>query len=739
MGLLVEGLPLTWSASEPFRARVKADGISQFLAIYHSCKDMRTPALKWGDEVEYILVRSDPSSRHSALVTSAPALLSELQREENSQPAGSSVPVLWRPEYATWMIEGTPGVPYRCYAADLVNVEKNMVMRRAAVQALLAPGESALTLTTFPMMGMPGYTFPETKAGGPIARSLFTSDEVINPHPRFGTLTRNIRARRKRKVDVRVPVFVDEKTPQKLPLLTGGDRQIKELTGSAVDIDTKEAIETGDAAFVTLEEAKHMTTGRDIVMDSSAFGMGCCCLQVTLQANDMSEGRYLYDQLAVMAPIMLALTAATPALRGVLADTDVRWNVIGASMDDRTEEEVCSGAVPKSRYSSIDCYISERPSAKAATYNDLPVPIDTGTYQRLVEGGVDHLLAQHVAHLYIREPLCIYKDLMEQDNETSADHFENIQSTNWNTVRFKPPPPGSDIGWRTEFRSMEVALTDFENAAFCVFTVLLSRVILAFDLNLYIPMSLVDENMETAHARGAVDKNSFFFRKNILSSCSGSGFVCDCGHIHHSSIVGSEAKVVDINKLCPDSSDSDDSEADSFDRLSLAEIFNGKSLCVDGVPTGFAFPGLIPLVRGYVAALNIDCETRSRLDTYLDFMSERASGKLCTTASFLRDFIRRHADYKNDSMVSDTICYDLIDFCTRITNGEARADELLGRFDAERFGNVDSSEAMMERMHRELKGAEGGMLQGSSLPKGALHETLQKLATDAMVAPCGGC
>ena len=26
--------------------------------------------------------------------------------------------------------------------------------------------------------------------------------------------------------------------------------------------------------------------------------------------------------------------------------------------------------------------------------------------------------------------------------------IKNIQSTNWQTVRFKPPPPGSPIGWR---------------------------------------------------------------------------------------------------------------------------------------------------------------------------------------------------------------------------------------------------------------------------------------------------
>lgn len=96
----------------------------------------------------------------------------------------------------------------------------------------------------------------------------------------------------------------------------------------------------------------------------------------------------------------------------------------------------------------------------------------------------------------------IYADKIELDNETHSDHFENIQSTNWQTVRFKPPPPGSPIGWRVgmlffiffiiflyiifmfvfinenaEFRPMEVQLSDFENAAFVTFAALLTRVV----------------------------------------------------------------------------------------------------------------------------------------------------------------------------------------------------------------------------------------------------------------------
>lgn len=107
-----------------------------------------------------------------------------------------------------------------------------------------------------------------------------------------------------------------------------------------------------------LRIAEKTTVDKQIVMDSSAFGMGICCFQVTLQGRDMDESRHLYDQLAVFAPLMLALTAATPAVRGMLVDTDVRWDIISAAMDDRTPSESSTKTVPKSRYSSIDCFLS---------------------------------------------------------------------------------------------------------------------------------------------------------------------------------------------------------------------------------------------------------------------------------------------------------------------------------------------------------------------------------------------
>lgn len=79
-------------------------------------------------------------------------------------------------------------------------------------------------------------------------------------------------------------------------------------------------------------------------------------------------------------------------------------------------------------------------------------PINKKVYDRLIEGGVDQILATHIAHLFIRDPLVVYDGLVplsphsshqsgsiELDDTTRTDHFENIQSTNWQTVPLTHP------------------------------------------------------------------------------------------------------------------------------------------------------------------------------------------------------------------------------------------------------------------------------------------------------------
>ena len=392
------------------------------------------------------------------------------------------------------------------------------------------------------------------------------------------------------------------------------------------DINTKDPEIVSEA-----QKEKH------IYMDAMAFGMGSCCVQSTYQCCNITEARLIYDKFVVLAPIFLALTAACPIFRGMLADTDVRWNVISASVDDRKREEL--SWQKKSRYASVSRFIS--PSEPFdEKYNDLNVPLNQAVFERLTkEAKMDELLAKHFAHLWTRDPLVVYSNRIQIDDEKFSDHFENIQSTNWQTVRFKPPPPGSEIGWRVEFRSMELQLTDFENAAFVILITLLVRVLALFDLNLYIPLSLVDENMQRAHQRDALNKQKFHWRKNSLP---------------------------DTFNDTVDGEDGGKGGEDETIQLSIHQIING---CEN-------FPGLLPLVENYLDTVCVDDDTRKSLQPYFELISKRASGELLTSASYIRKFVTTHPNYKRDSIVDQTINYDLITHLHSISTGKLRPSQL---------------------------------------------------------------
>ena len=216
-----------------------------------------------------------------------------------------------------------------------------------------------------------------------------------------------------------------------------------------------------------------------IYMDAMGFGMGNSCLQMTFQGQNINEARYLYDQLTPLTPVMLALSAAAPIYRGYLSDIDCRWQVISASVDDRKPGEKHNNLpIRKSRYDSIDFYLHE----SSQKHNDINIAFNQEVHETLIKSGIDEILAKHISHLWIRDPISQFKDRVVFDDSETSEHFENLQSTNWQTMRFKPPPPDSNIGWRVEFRPTEIQISDFENAAIVCFLVLTTRAILAYNL-----------------------------------------------------------------------------------------------------------------------------------------------------------------------------------------------------------------------------------------------------------------
>lgn len=81
-------------------------------------------------------------------------------------------------------------------------------------------------------------------------------------------------------------------------------------------------------------------------------------------------------------------------------------------------------------------------------YNDVEAPYDQAIFDRLqqhgtlfdsttadvnarrpdkrrcVGAGIDSILAKHISHLFIRDPIVIFSETIDQDDENSNDHFE---------------------------------------------------------------------------------------------------------------------------------------------------------------------------------------------------------------------------------------------------------------------------------------------------------------------------
>ncbi|KAK4645458.1 glutamate--cysteine ligase [Podospora bellae-mahoneyi] len=661
MGLLALGTALDWPEAKTKAHHVRAWGIKQLLEIWNKAKVKERDAMLWGDEVEYLVVtysKDDPKvllSLRQADILAALAGDKDLAKEVTppaspggTKPKDKYPSPVFHPEFGRFMLEATPGKPWGIDFKELLHVEPDMKLRRAIAKDHMLPNEYPITLTTFPRIGSPGvFTEPHYPVSGPKLRSQFVPDEIANPHIRFPTLAANIRSRRGRKVQVNVPVFRDENTPWPW----------KDPT---VNYDLHNWPEDDDVRNGAAPD-------NFIHMDAMAFGMGSCCLQITFQAKNITEGRKMYDQLSPLGPILLALTAATPIYKGFLADTDVRWNQISKAVDDRTAEELGEKPlqndrwrIPKSRYASNSTYISEDPRLREE-YLDPNLVIDPEIKQQLLDGGMDDRLATHFAHLFIRDPIVIFNEDLEVLDLSKTDHFENIQSTNWQHMRFKPPPADNNIGWRVEFRPMEIQITDFENAAFSVFMVLITRVILSFDLNFYIPITKVDENMETAHKRDAVLQEKFWFRRNLFSSRpsrgSGSGT-----NTPRSGGGGSRANSRPPSPVGP--------VEDEYKLMTVNEVINGDE---EG-----EFPGLIPLVESYLDSVNVDVATRCQLARYLDLIRKRASGELWTAARWIREFVKGHEGYRRDSVVSEEVNKDLVGNVIEIGEREAKGKGFKG-------------------------------------------------------------
>ena len=141
MGLLALGTPLEWPEAKKKADQVRNWGIEQLLAIWNRAKRKEGDILRWGDEIEYLVVCLDDDKRTAKLSLRQADILDALAKDEELCAKGGCVPDLqnvvregdttpvFHPEFGRFMLEATPGKPWGIGFKDLLSVEHNMKLR----------------------------------------------------------------------------------------------------------------------------------------------------------------------------------------------------------------------------------------------------------------------------------------------------------------------------------------------------------------------------------------------------------------------------------------------------------------------------------------------------------------------------------------------------------------------------------------------------------------------------------
>ncbi|CAI7578850.1 unnamed protein product [Penicillium bialowiezense] len=585
MGLPVEGSSIGWPQTERAAPNIRKWATEQLLCIWHKQRDRNDSIATWGDEVEYYLVDLNPETERATLLLDQERVIRQFEKSAASQ----SEPVTLQWEWANYIVEATPAKPYTGKIEDLMAVEENMKRRRQVINNYLSPNQHTLSLSFFPRAGADGqWTTPVGQE---------RKNHSVCSLPRYRLVPENVLCRSKKCKETNLPIFQDSETPN---------------------------------PFHDISQSGEKVKGH-LCLDDLEVGIGCCSLQVTFQAPNQADARWLHDQLIPLAPIMLAMTAAVPIWKGYLVDHDVRWQRFGDLLDDRREEEM---KTTPPRWTWNRTYLSpERPPGVDSSSSQ---PLDPAIKQRLLDGDMDESLATHFAAILSRDPLIMTEADVDKDNTSNTKLFELLHGFTWHAVKFKPPITDNGPGWLVEFRTMESQLTDRANAAFAIFTYLLTRAIATLHLNFYIPIDKVGESMDIAKGRDAVRQSKMWFRRRGWLS----------GKMH---------AVRPVRSMCKENVCSNGSDGKSADvgLMTANEIFNGES-------DDNGFPGLVPIVRYYLDYSKMPPAEQEKIAPYLDLISQRASGEIPTPATWMRNFVRSHKDYQHDSYVSESICYDMM-------------------------------------------------------------------------------
>ena len=281
------------------------------------------------------------------------------------------------------------------------------------------------------------------------------------------------------------------------------------------------------------------------------------------------------------------------------------------AVDDRSEEERDKNSekyIYKSRYSPAYSYISENEYVRDFDNDYIKMPIDKEIYETLKKENFSERLAVHISNLLVRDPLVIFDQKINLEEKSDRTHFENFNSTNWNSLRFKPPRlEDNDNCFKVEIRPCELQLTAFENSAVMTLCLIYSRLVMQKDLNFIIPITKVDQNFERAHKMNALETERFYFRIDGLKNYKKVSKLEENNYLTHGNEISKEYFNHEYNNK-------------GIKELSMNEIFCGSE--------ENKFCGLFSLMYDFIEEFIKDEEIKNVSYLHLKFLEKRIQGKI---------------------------------------------------------------------------------------------------------------
>lgn len=411
-----------------------------------------------------------------------------------------------------------------------------------------------------------------------ISKSEYTHDIITTNHPRFQTFSQYSRERTGKNPCILVPIYKDKYTEQDV-------------------IDEKYP--------------------GYIHGDSFGIGMGNGCLQITAGMECFAMAKYAYDQLIPIIPIITALSASSPFFKGKLSGFDNRFQIISQGCDERTEEEKDPNSEKYlfcSRYSFIYSYISNNHYIQEH-HNDLPkMPINEEYHKKLLQKYRKNF-ATYLCNLLVRDPMLVYESNDEIEDNKDPSSFLNFMSTNWNSLRFKPPLSNdNDSLFKIEIRPCDLQITPFENAAIVSFIMVYIEMIKVYDINFIAPLSKIKENFERGVLIDAVTNEKFYWRMNSIPKDYKNSSICKfrCEK--------------NIRDLPDDYLDAEEDYKNNIKEVNIATILNGDN---EG-----KYPGLLSLMTDFTKERFSGNELKKIL-SHLELLKLRSEGKVyCFNINF---------------------------------------------------------------------------------------------------------